>query len=72
MNYSYSILKEYHNFPKSAFLILQFTYRRSNLILLLTYILHFANTNVFIIKICLDTSIVAKSIMDQREYKFLS
>jgi hypothetical protein len=31
-------------------------------------ILLFANTDVFITKICLDTTILAKSIMGRREY----
>jgi hypothetical protein len=30
-------------------------------------ILLFTNMNVFITKMCLDTSVLAKSIMDQRE-----
>jgi hypothetical protein len=34
-------------------------------------ILLFHNTDVSTTKICLDTSILAKSIMDRREYYFL-
>jgi hypothetical protein len=33
----------------------------------LTIVLLFANTNIFIIKMCLDIFILAKSIMDRRE-----